>query len=875
MRINKNAIWSRLTEKYVGLCFKRPFAALGVFGILASFSAWYAIGNIRVVTDLAALLPSGTSSVDALNESKERIGSTDLFTIAIESKSGDSRAIAKMQDIINDRIEKKWDDASWTQIDRDTSFFREHALYYLPTDRLADLKNRLEEELVRASAEVIPGMVNLLDDNTDKDNEKEPQEKGIENWYDDDLPREIGFPPQVADEFSSFFSDEDNQPSTLSENNLSSRLIGPEGKVGVVLVQLDKPSTNLEYAGFALKRGEALIRNVNPKSIAPDLNAQVVGAYRSFKEVDAVADDGKIATVISVSLILLLMLLFFRSPRTVIAVFVPLAAAATFTMGMTALIYGRLTALTIFVLAMLVGMGIDYGIHLFSRILFEFRSGTKTEAATTESIKSTGGALAVAALTTIASLLTLLFGHFEGFKEFGVVASYGLLFSVVCSVLILPPTVAAMERIAPYKRQQSVTKRRRFLGNLNKSPIIRNGFIVGASVTALLLCFVPRARFEHDFRNLRSKHTGTTIHYGRAVGKNAGTAPAVLLGRNHVQMKAAHNYLLDRVRKKDALEIGSFITIHTFVPSQAEQLQRREIIKKIGEIANKRAMRRLKDKKRRLVDELKTMAAAEPFDKRDIPSWAKRIVTERDGRVGLIGHMYTKIEDWNANAVGAFKRRFGNLEFEGETLPIACSGFILADVVEMVQADGARLLFFVSIALVVILLVSTRDPKAAAILFSVIAAGAVWIVGAMGLLDVRIGLYNLIVIPVVLGVGIDSAIHLYHRHQQLGASGIDENLRTTGFSVTASSLTTMAGFVGLLFVGHKGLQTIGVLACLGVGLSWLSVMLLLPFLMTRFLKANSPSSVRDVRPDLDTTNPQISPDNWLATTENASQNTYS
>ncbi len=825
---NKNALWSRFAEKYVRFCFKRPFAVLGVFGILASFSAWYAMGNIRIVTDLAALLPGGTSSVEALNESKERIGSTDLFTIAIESKSGDSLAIAKMQDVLNEHIEQNWDDASWTQVDRDTSFFREHALYYLPMPRLADLKNRLEEDLVRASAKAIPGMVDLLDE--------ESEASGIEGWYDDDLPREIGFPPQVADEFSSFFHGKDDAPPTPSKNDRSNRLIGPEGKVGVVLVQLDKPSTNLEYAGFALSRGEALIRDVNPKSIAPDLSAQVVGAYRSFKEVDAIADDGKIATAISVSLVLLLMLLFFRSPRTVMAVFAPLTAAAAFTMGMTALVYGRLTALTIFVLAMLIGMGIDYGIHLFGRILLKLRSGAKMEAATTESIKSTSGALAVAALTTVASLLTLLLGHFEGFKEFGVVASYGLLFSVVCSVLLLPPAVAAMERIAPYRCRPRITKQRRFLRNLNESSLIRNGFVIGTFVTILLVCLVPRARFEHDFRNLRSKSTGTTIHYGRAVGKSAGTAPAVLLARNHAQMKAAHDYLLSRIRKKDAREIGSFITIHTFVPSRAEQVRRREIIKEIGEIANKRAMRRLKDKKRRLVDELKTMTAAKPFDEHDIPSWAKRIVTERDGRMGLIGHMYTKIEDWNANAVGDFKRRFGNMEFEGETLPIACSGFILSDVVDMVQADGARLLLFVSIALIVILLAATRDLKAAAILFSVIAAGAVWIVGAMGLFDVRVGLYNIIVIPVVLGVGIDSAIHLYHRHLQLGASGIDENLRTTGFSVAASSLTTMAGFLGLLFVGHKGLQTIGVLACLGVGLSWLSVMLLLPFLMTRFLE---------------------------------------
>ncbi len=856
MHKDEKKSWSHLVDRYVLFCFKHPFTILAGFALLAAAGTWFAMGNLRIVTDLAALLPQGTTSVEALNESKERIGSTDFFTIAIQSESGNRKAIAAAQDLLKERIEKDWDDASWVQVDRDTDFFREHALYYLPEETLIDLKSRLEEELIRASADALPGMVNLLDDRSENGSADSSASNRIEDWYDEDLPQRLGLPSQVAEEFHSFFKKNDTSHARAPNETAppSNRLIGPEGKVGVVLVQLTKPSTDLDYAQFALRRGESLILDIEPETIAPDLNAQVVGAYRSFMEVDAVAGDGKIATAVSVSLVLVLLMLFFRSPRAVFAVITPLAVASALTMGLTALIYGRLTVLTVFVLAMLIGLGIDYGIHLFGRTLNEYRKSNDLCAATQASIRDTGSALAIAALTSIAALLTLLLGHFEGFKEFGVVASYGLLLSVVCTILIVPPMIALMDRVVSQRRSPASRSILHFFAaRFSVRTCVPVAFCIGLITTFTLVWFAPQVRFEHDFRNLRAERTGTSIKYGRAVGKSAGTAPAVILGKSRRQMRESHEYLLERTRSGQAPEVGSFITLYTFVPAVEEQKKRRTVINEIGAIANKRAMRRLRGENGRLVDELRTMAAAEPFGEKDLPDWARRIVAEQDGRVGLIGHMYTKIEDWNANAVRDFKLDYGSLRFAGEPLSIACSGFILSDVVESVKADGGRLLLSVSIALLLILALFTRSIRATLILSGVIATGAVWTVGAMGMFDIRIGLYNLIVIPVILGVGIDCAIHLYHRHRTTGSTGIGENLKTTGVTVTASSFTTMAGFAGLLFVGHKGLQTIGVLACLGVGLAWLSVMLLLPFLLTNLLAPKrmdtAPSAIERVRSD--------------------------
>ena len=388
---------------YVGVAFRRPSIILGFFVILATIASWFAANQLRVVTDLGALLPEGTPSVQALDESKTRIGSTAFFVIAIESKSNDADGIADAQDELMGRIQVEWSDAEWVQVARDTSFFRDRALYYFDETKLNELKDIIDEEVIKASAESMPGMVDLLkDDDENSKDDKESLDARIEGWLDADTVKRLGMPPQIHDLLSRVFdtSEPSKQRGTHAHEDIESRLIGPEGDVGVVLVQLTKPARDLDYARFALTRGEDLIEDIPSLKNGGDLRAQVVGAYRSFREVDAVANDGMVATIISVTLILVLILVFFGSPRAVLAVFMPLWVAGAITMALTAAVYGRLTALTIFVLAMLAGMGIDYGIHLFGRITAEMHAGLTARKATENSLADSGQAVFVAAATS-------------------------------------------------------------------------------------------------------------------------------------------------------------------------------------------------------------------------------------------------------------------------------------------------------------------------------------------------------------------------------------------------------------------------------------------------------------------------------------------
>src|SRR5690606_17268063 len=97
------------------------------------------------------------------------------------------------------------------------------------------------------------------------------------------------------------------------------------------------------------------------------------GAYRNFNEIDQVSADVAVAGAISFVLVTLLLWVFVRKPFSLVLINVPLFTAMAWAMGLTYLVYQRLTLLTAFILSLILGLGIEYAVHLYARWAEETR----------------------------------------------------------------------------------------------------------------------------------------------------------------------------------------------------------------------------------------------------------------------------------------------------------------------------------------------------------------------------------------------------------------------------------------------------------------------------------------------------------------------
>ncbi|MCA9565770.1 MAG: MMPL family transporter, partial [Myxococcales bacterium] len=410
--------------------------------------------------------------------------------------------------------------------------------------------------------------------------------------------------------------------------------------------------------------------------------------------------------------------------------------------------------------------------------------------------------------------------------EFGVIASYGVVLSMAAAYLVIPPLVFATEKIWPLTQKivepkphdpaRAKSGRRWWLGAsaFTLIAVIASGFVA------------DQAAFEHDFRNLRdtSGSSTTKIRYGSAIGRGRNTSPSIILGESVEQMRQIHELLAHRYAVEQDPFIKGFITIQTYLPP--EQEARMAIIRDtsadpddpfdrrrrddIASVVNRSALDRLDGDAREFVDTVRDLVQVEPFGLDEVPPWAIRTLRESDGSIGKVGILFRNVSTWNVEEVQAFQDRYGQLEVEAGTAMVADASFVNADIIRTVKADGLRMGKFVAIILVLMLLASLRSIRGTIICMVTLGAAFFLTLGAMVVTGTKVGMYNMIVLPAVLGVSIDGAIHIYHRYSADGRIG--HVMRTTGVAVAAASITTACGFGGLIFQSHMGIQSIGFLA---------------------------------------------------------------
>ncbi len=456
----------------------------------------------------------------------------------------------------------------------------------------------------------------------------------------------------------------------------------------------------------------------------------------------------------------------------------------------------------------------------------ERRSGEDWEEALFRAVGKTGRALLTATLTTVVSLGTLTLASFDGFREFGVACGLGVAVCLVASVLVIPPLVSASERV--WASRDEGPSRAGAAGGAWVLTASRVGSLLVLAVVMFGALNARSVEFEYDFRNLSAPREEGRIRYGAALGRNRSSAPAVVLGRDSDQMREVHAELRRRLREGDPYLKG-FTTIATAVPG--DQAARMAMVDEIYEVLDRRAVQNIDGDEGELIQEITALTDVDEFGPEDLPEWSRAMIEERDGGYGSLGLLYGDYADYDAREVAAFQERFESIEVGSGVVRVSSNGFIISDVVRYVQADGRNIAIYVTLGLFIVLMLDLRSVLGVVVCLSGLATALFLTIAGMVVFDLRLGLYNIVVLPMVLGVGIDGAIHIYHRYLEDGVEHLPSVMQTTGVAVIAASITTAAGFVGLLMVEHKGIRTIGALAVLGIAATLVAVLTTLPTLL--------------------------------------------
>ena len=827
----------RFAARYVNFVERNKWKSFLVIIAILVLSLIPTVLKLQIHTDLATLLPEGTPSVIALEESYQRFGSTDRFMIAIQAK--DPYLVARLQDSIQEYINANWQDdiISKPQVKNDNAFFTKNALIYLPIEHLERIRDNLEDIQLEIGRKNGPLVVDLLaaSDSSSADSAAPAKKERV--WFDANLPQALGLPDEAADAFESFFKkkDEDGAETAKDEGpkrnlpkELKTRLIGEDKHDstlfnGVVQCKLVRPSTDVDFVKHIISRSDTLIEKFSSVDYGQPVLITMEGSYEGLNEVNDIMSDSTISMVIAVVLIFLIVAFFFRSAvKAPLLMLAQVLLACSLTMCFTTLYYGALNPFTVLVTSIILGMGVDYSIHFMGTCQRCYTACGDLKLAMEQSVARLLRPMALAALTTIAGLLSLLIAKFVGFYEFGVISAVGIFFSFATAIFAMPVFIFVAGGLPPRPRNSFFPKS---WDDDKVMRFFRRAAIAGGIFSIVMLCFTPYLEFEYNFKNLRRppkenvQETRKSISTGNALASNRkSSTPAAVMATRAELLDSLYDTLMVRMHVEHDSTLRSFLTLKTFMPSQKDQQERMEVIDEIKELAEARVFDRATGDDSVNIATLRKLAEeVAPFTVDSLPEWAVDLLKEKDGSVGKIGFIYGRYNSSDAREAGEWQDRYGHWEFGGEKLKVFSSQFILADVVRAVKYDSMRMAFVVILVIIAILALSLRKLKLVLISAGSLLIGLLWSAGLLGVLNVTIGLghigiYNVVVIPAVLGLAIDSTIHLLVGWSQDPSMTPRMLVDNIGRLVMASSVTTAAGFAGALGVEHKGLRTIGELA---------------------------------------------------------------
>lgn len=848
----------RFAARYVNFVERNKWKAFLVILAIFVLSLIPTVLKLQIHTDLATLLPEGTPSVIALEESYHRFGSTDRFMIAIQAK--DPYLVARLQDSIQEYIDANWQDdiISRPQVKNDNSFFTKNALIYLPVEHLERIRDNLEDIQLEIGRKNGPLVVDLLADSTS--GTEAPKKERV--WFDANLPQALGLPDEAADAFESFFKSRDSSGTEVEKKDLGpkrnlpkelkTRLIGEDKHDstlfnGVVQCKLVRPSTDVDFVKHILLRSDTLLAKFNAVDYGQPVLMTVEGSYEGLNEVNDIMSDSTISMVIAVVLIFLIVAVFFRSPvKAPLLMLAQVLLACSLAMCFTTFYYGALNPFTVLVTSIILGMGVDYSIHFMGTCQRCFTVCGDLKLAMEQTIAKLLRPMFLAALTTIAGLLSLLIAKFVGFYEFGVISAVGILFSFLTAIFAMPVFIFIAGGLPPRPRNSFFPKAwsdEKIVG------FFKRAAVVGLVFSVVMAFFCPNLEFEYNFKNLRRppkenvEQVKKSISTGNALASNRkSSTPAAVMATRAELLDSLYDTLMVRMHTEHDSTLRSFLTLKTFLPSQADQQARMEVIDEIKELAEARVFDRATGDDSVNIATLRNLAEeVSPFTVDSLPEWAVDLLREKDGSVGKIGFIYGRYNSSDAREAAEWQDRFGHWEFGGEKLKVFSSQFILADVVRAVKYDSMRMAFVVILVIIAILALSLRKPKLVVISAASLLIGLLWSAGLLGLMNVLIGLghigiYNVVVIPAVLGLAIDSTIHLLVGWTQDPTFTPRTLVDNVGRLVMASSVTTAAGFAGALGVEHRGLRTIGELATTSILAFLLASLIFTVFFAIVFLK---------------------------------------
>jgi hopanoid biosynthesis associated RND transporter like protein HpnN len=892
-------IAQRLLKKILESQISHPRLFLVGALALAGISIVYAMLNLQFWTSQRALISQNNRLVQ-LAEEADQFSDFDTFVVTIENR--DSQRSMQFLQALASRLRadhKNFAEVFW-RIDPES--FKPWALLYAKEKDLLSLRDNLREhETFTRNLALSPSLFTFFDQ---VNNEMAQRMVGelFTGFLDKDTtqpskPMDLQFLIKVLRELKAQLHGQNSFASPWNSFFGSSELDDESGK-GYFWTEGKQYLLLFVTPGQAAKgfsRWQAPLTELR-KTIAdvkvgfPGINVGVTGQKALGEDEMSVAlHDMSLATLLSLGGLAVLLVCFWRRVRRPIIEMVVLLTALSLTFGFTTLLIGHLNLLSVVFAPMLLGLGIDYGVHWFARYREEQQcNGASIQEALQTTMVRLGPGILLAGFTAALSFFPLVLTGFTGLGELGLICAIGLVVATVTTLCLLPALLMLFDKGEPGDF---------VLCNQQVKPFLRLSrfnaglLIVVAAITAALSIYAGRkVQFDLNTLRLQSKRAESVIWEKKLVeGSRRSSMYGVIL---------AHS--LDEVRKKtkalEALptvrEVQSALTLlpsdqqekirtlrqikpliegigplsaakQPVDPQQLDEVLGRIRFKMLDSSASQwgvskplqtqiREVKGLIDEVRqalRSTERLKLQSELKAFednllnDLREKLDLLRKAVEVRPMRIEDLpkqlreryvgqNHLYLirvfpAQNIWEPDRLKAFVHDLRSVDPDAVGDAVTLSVFTQAFRNACVKAAVYAVIF-----IAVLLIVTFRSLVATLLALSPLVVGTAWTFGLMYLFKIDLNLANSVFLPLILGAGVEYGIIVVQRWAQANKDFSGGSCpSSTGIGVVLAGLSTTVGFGSLTISEHQGVHSLGLLTFVGSLSVLAAAVLFLPALL--------------------------------------------
>ncbi len=801
---------------YIDLIKDRLPAALLIIMIITGVAVYFA-SQLTIKSNLKELLPDNYQSVKELNTMLKRVGGVGSLIVVAESP--DFEANKRFMDALADRLNQlpegtiRYLDYKSDEIQ---DFYENYFLYYLDSvdlDKLyGSVKRRIDYEKIRQT----PLFIDFTDEDPLISEIDEIKEKNEKNY---------SAPVQTVENFYG----------------------GEWGRMLIMIVRPFGATLTVEKARGLIHKVQSIVNDLKPTSFDPRLQVGFCGnVVSTVEEYDTLKKDILSTAVLCITLVALVIIIYFLRLRIVFLLGSTLLIALSWTFALTYLFIGYLNAQTAFLGSIIIGTGINYGIIMMARYVEERRKQKEHAEAMKEAMQNTLSATFLAAATTAVSFAILLMAHIKGLSQFGIIGAIGIILCWAATIFVLPVITLFTEKISNMVSYRDRPRRTSAAFTMFIRWVVRSpAKIAAASVFIALFSIIFISHFandaiEYDFTKMRNKtsvSSGTEALEKRVskLFKHSMTPAVVLVDK----MEDAPKICAAVDKKNKALpeserRVGSCYSIYNLLPDdQEEKLPKIDRFKTFFE-GNEEYISRLDLDLQEKINEIQKSISGHILTLDDVPYTLKKHFEDLDKKEGAVVFINPRpgmlLSDGRNLTKYANTIREIPLE-DGRVFHPAGASLIFSDLVGAIKNEAPILTFASFIAVLIFIAFVVKRFRASWVITISVAGGILFMLGLMSIFRIKLNFFNFIALPLTFGIGADYAINVSLRLAKDRMSNVEDGLKNTGGAVALCSSTTIIGYAVLMAANNQALASFGMIAILGEIACISGAILLAPALM--------------------------------------------